>query len=97
MQPFGCMSRVVDRLSLFGRHWVKVLEFDSGIGCGESPISSELFLVAFSLPSVDLLVHLRDVVESSVNALTTEDAQFHLTHVEPAAVARGMDQTESFG
>src|SRR5580658_9158866 len=85
---------LLDWLSLNGRHWIKALEFDSGVGGGEAPICSELFVVAVALPGRDLFVHLRSTVEPTVDALTAQDAQFHLRHVEPAAVAGSMDQVD---
>ena len=69
---------------------VERLELDAGVVGREPPGRTESFLIAVAFPSADLCIHGFLGAEPTVRqALSRQDAQFHLGHVEPTAVFGG--------
>src|SRR4051794_39751188 len=66
--------------------WVKPLQLDPGVGCGELPISLGMLLVADLLPGIHFLDQGLLVGDTSVETLRGQDAEFGFCHIEPTAV-----------
>ncbi len=84
----------MERLLWFDRFdgWVESFEFDSGVRCGELPVDLHLLGIASLLPGRDFGLQCGQVGHPAVEALSLEDIQFDLRHVEPTATATGCDQ-----
>ena len=63
-----------------------MLKFSASILSGEAPVYDGYSLIAltFQRPNLSLKYHL--VADSTVETLVAEDAQLHLSHVQPTAV-----------
>src|SRR5438309_11022660 len=66
--------------------WIESFQFHAGVGGGEPPVDFREGLVSLFFPSGDLLRQERLAFKASVQALTREDTQLRLRHVQPTAV-----------
>ena len=87
-------SSVVVCLSLFVSQRVEAFEFDSGVGGRELPFGSEGLFVAGRLPGCDRRFHRCGTLKAAADTLPGEDAQFHFSHVQPTAVAGGVNEAK---
>src|ERR1700722_20152293 len=69
-------------------HWIELLQLDPGILSCESPPHFGLRLIAMALPSRDFVPQRRHLVDPAVKALTGENTQLSLRHVQPTAMLR---------
>src|SRR5512144_1508959 len=63
---------------------------DPGIGRGELPIDTLLAVIAPGLPRLGFLTQGVDIRETAVQTLAGEDAEVHLSKVQPTAVLGGL-------
>ena len=63
-----------------------MLEFSASVLGGEPPVYDCGSLVALMLKRRDLCLQYHFVADPAVEALSTEDAQFNLSHVQPTAM-----------
>src|SRR5713101_10136268 len=66
--------------------WIESFQFHAGGGGGEPPVDFREGLVSLFFPSGDLLRQERLAFKASVQALTREDTQLRLRHVQPTAL-----------
>ena len=66
--------------------WIKALEFEAGIGGGETPVDAALGGIAIADPSGDLVFEGWPVAQAPIETLLSQGAQLNLGDVEPTAV-----------
>jgi hypothetical protein len=76
--------------SLLVGYGVQAFQFDSGICGRELSVGSEVLFVALMLPGGHLAVHFLHAVKPAADALSGQNAELHLRHVQPTAVTRRM-------
>src|SRR5438067_12024333 len=82
---------LVVRPSSFDR-WIQVLEFDTRILGGETPINGGVRVIALLLPSPNPLLCLLKAGDAPSQALSSQHREFNLGHIQPTAMfGRVMD------
>ena len=74
-----------------------MLEFGASVLGGEPPVYDCGSLVAFMLKRRYFCLQYHFVADPAVEALSTEDAQFNLSHVEPTAMFGSVVKLQAFG
>ena len=74
-----------------------MLEFDTGICCGELPIGLGMVGISIILPSCDFVDEGLFVRDAAIETLGRKDAEFGLRHIEPTAVLRRVVPFDPFG
>ena len=80
-----------------------MLEFYTGVGCGELPVGLGVVGISIVLPSRDFVDEGLFVRDAAIEALGRKDAEFGFRHIEPTAVLwrvvpfEPFDQPPCFG
>jgi hypothetical protein len=71
------------------------VEFDSGVIGGELPVDRPSICIATRFPRSDLRLECRCVIDTTVETLSLEYAEFNLGHVQPASSLGRVIELES--
>jgi hypothetical protein len=74
-----------------------MLEFDTGVHCGELPVGSGVVGISIILPRCDFVDEGLFIPDAAIEALGRKDSEFGLRHIEPTAVIWSVVPLEPFG
>ena len=70
---------------------IEAFEFDTRFPGAKAPVHRDLLCVAFCFPGSDLLPERLFLSDPPIQALSVQDGQFDLGHIQPTPVLRGVD------